>query len=771
MNQREIIKYGCLLLITVIISCTGLKYVPEKEKLYTGADIKIESNQKIAKKNRKAAAEAAKKAVRPKPNKTFLGMRPKLWLYDVAGNTDKKKGFRAWLKKQGEPPVYLSSVKPGETTKFIDAKLFNIGIFKSATEFKVKEKKKTAGIEYTCHIHPPYKIKEVLFPEEDDLLSELINSGKKKTLVKPGNDYNLDVLKQERERIDVMLKDNGYFYFNPDYLMFKADSSDADKTVTLELALKEETPYQALLIYRINDVTVDADFSIEEREAEVHKDTVTTDGVLFRFKEKRVRPKVIAHSVFFRKNDIYSRKKHNMTLNRLMTMGNYKFVNVKFFESDTNNPGFLNTLVMLTPMPKRTFRSEIDLVSKSNDFVGPRMNINYRNRNTFNGAELFNLILGGSFETQYSGKYKNLFSYEISPKAELFVPGFIVPYKIKNPTSFYLPKTKFAIGYSYMKRVDYFNLRSFQFQYGYKWKENIKKDHELNPVNINLTTLAKESDRFKSLVESNPLLKKSYDEQFIAGATYSFTFNEQVIPEQKNQFYFNTTAETSGNLISLLKKIGTGRSANANDPHVLAGSVYSQFARLAVDVRNYFNFKNKNKVVLRLYSGIGKAYGNSSTLPYIKQFFSGGPNSIRAFRINSLGPGTYLQDNTNGTGLLEQGGDVKFETNTEYRCNLVSVLKGAVFVDAGNVWLLKSNPAIASQPFSFSRLGDELAVGTGVGLRLDASFFVLRFDLAFPLQKPYLPKGERWVADKINFGSGAWRRDNLVLNIAIGYPF
>ncbi len=763
------IKILFFVLCLFAASCTGLKYVPENEKLYTGADIKLESYSKIKKK--KPIIEAANKAIRPTPNKKFLASRPKLWMYYVAGNPTKKKGFRSWLKKQGEPPVYLSTVKPGETAKFVDAKLFNIGIFKSATEFKVVEKKKTARVQYTCHVHQPYKIMQIIFPAEDDMMSELIRDSQKKSLVKVGDNYNLDILKQERERIDIVLKENGYFYFNPDYLLFKADSSDADKTVVLELSIKEETPYQALLIYRINDITVDADYSLEEERQKVIKDTMTVDDLLFKYKEKKIRFSVIARSVFFRRNDIYSRRRHNQTLNRLMTMGNYKFVNVKFFESDTANPGFLNARVLLTPMPKRTFRSEIDLVSKSNDFIGPRLNVNYRNRNTFNGAELFNLTLGGSVETQFTGKYKGLYSFEINPKAELYVPGFIVPFRLKKQDGYYLPKTKFALGYNYLSRVNYFNLRSFQFQYGYKWKENIKKDHELNPVNINLTSIAKESPEFLALLEKNPFLKKSYDEQFIAGATYSFTFNEQVIPEQQNQFYFNTTAETAGNFISLAKQIQTGRKASAQNPHEIAGVAYSQFARLTIDARNYFNFKNKNKIAIRLYTGIGKPYGNSSTLPYIKQFFSGGPNSVRAFKINSLGPGTYHQRNDNKTAFLERGGDIKVETNAEYRCNLFGMLKGAAFIDAGNVWLLKGNPDTTATPFSISRFADEMAVGAGVGLRFDATFFVLRFDLATPLKKPWLDKKDRWVLNQMDWANSAWRSDNLILNIAIGYPF
>ncbi|MEP7168103.1 MAG: BamA/TamA family outer membrane protein, partial [Bacteroidota bacterium] len=731
-------------------------------------DIELKSSEKI--KNKKFIINNAKEAVRPRPNKKFLGMRPKLWFYYVAGDSA-NKGLRKWMKyKLGEPPVLMSSISPGETAKYIDARLFNIGIFKTASSYEIKEKKKTAIIKYICSVHNPYTIKEIKYPSGDDILSELIASSKKESLIKNGAYYDLAFLKMERERIDGALKDNGYFYFNPDYLLFKADTNESDKTINLELTIKDETPYEALLVYRINNIFIDPEYSLQNDTSEIKRDTVIAEDVVF-LGIPKIRPKVILRSVFFRKNDVYSRKNHNITLNRIMTMGNFKFANIKFTESDTSNPGFLDALILLTPMPKRTFRSELTLVSKSNDFIGPKLNLNYRNRNEFNGAELLNLTLSGSIETQFSGKYKNLYSYEISPLVELYVPRFVVPFKIKNPTSYYIPKTKFSAGYNYLVRIGYFNLTSLQLSYGFKWKENIKSDHELNPININYTSLSKKSFEFDSLLEANPFLKKSYEEQFIAGILYSYTFNEQVIPDQKSQFYINPTAELSGNTLSLASKIINGKSASSENSQRFAGSVYSQFARITVDARNYFNFPNKNKIAVRLYTGVGKAYGNSSTLPYIKQFFSGGPNSIRAFQINSLGPGTYLQSRENTFAFLELGGDVKVEANAEYRCNLISIIKGAVFIDAGNVWLLKSNPAINSQPFAFNRFYKELAVGTGIGLRLDASFFVLRFDFAFPLRKPWLEENKRWVLKEIKFGNSGWRDDNLVLNIAIGYPF
>jgi len=422
----------------------------------------------------------------------------------------------------------------------------------------------------------------------------------------------------------------------------------------------------------------------------------------------------------------------------------------------------------MTPLPKHAFRAEIDLITKSNNYSGPRLDVSALDRNTFGGAELLNLSLSGSIEAQLSGNSKNLFSYSVSPKAELYFPRFIVPFKLKQ-SGMYIPKTHLSLAFTFLKRLNYFDMRTLQFIYGFKWKEDIRKEHDFNPISVSYSSTANESPEFLALLEANPYLKKSYAAQFIAGASYIYTFNEQVLTGKKMQFFFQLTSELAGNAFSLAK-IVTGNKISSDKPLKVAGSVYSQYARLSMDGRGYYNFRNKNKMIIRLFMGVAVPYGNALVLPYTKQFFSGGPNSIRAFQINSVGPGTFRQQ-ANQSGFLQLGGDIKLEMNTEFRFTIYRFFKGALFTDAGNVWLLKSNPATTGTPFVFSGFAQEIAVGAGVGIRLDVSFFVLRFDLAAPLRKPWLEEKNNWVIDEISLGNAGWRRDNLILNVAIGYPF
>jgi outer membrane protein assembly factor BamA len=664
----------------------------------------------------------------------------------------------------------MGNVKPTVTSSIIDANLYNTGIFRSSTKFKIIEKKHTLKVIYISTIHEPYTVKDLIYSVSDDSLNLLILTEKENSLIKPGENYNLDILKNERIRIDDLLKNNGYFYFSPDYLLFKADTSEVHHNVTLKLTLKDSIPKSALTVYRINNVNIDQDYSLNNNGTESSNDSLKAEDIVPHTKDTgmNIKPEVLLRSVYLRKNEIYSRKNHAITLNRLMSMGNFKFVSVKFSASDTSVAGFLDVAILMTPMTKHTFSAEIDLVSKSNNFTGPQLNLSYLNKNTFKGGELLKLNMAGSYEAQLRGNGNNLFSYSWNPQIELYFPRFLEPFYIET-NSIYLPKTRFSLSYNYLKRVNYFDMRTFQFIYGFNWKADIRSEHELDPINISYTSIINQSELFTELLNSSPFLKKSYEEQFIAGATYSYTYNEQVIPGKKIQYFLHFTSEVAGNTFSLAKLI-TGEKISSDNPSKLIGSIYSQYARLSLDGRSYFNFTNENKLVMRVFAGAAIPYGNSSTLPYIKQFFSGGPNSIRAFPINSVGPGT-VEQNADNNGFMQLGGDIKLEMNAEYRFDIIGLFKGALFTDAGNIWLLKSDPANTGSPFSFSGFYKDIAVGAGFGLRVDISFVILRFDLATPLRKPWLAENDRWVINQIDFGNSSWRKDNLILNIAIGYPF
>ena len=505
LRNIHFIILACLFLA----ACSGIRHLPPGEKLYTGADIKLEDNENLKKKKNRYIENVAEVAIRPLPNKSYLGMRPRVWLYLITGDNP-KSWLGKWLRKRGQAPVYLSSVKPKVTAAIMDARLFNIGIFNGLTNYEVVEKEHTAKVIYTSYVHNPYTFGELTYAIADDSLRQVIISEKDKTLVKPGNDYNLELLRAERDRIDAVLKNKGYFYFNPDYLLFKADTSTADHVVSFQLTVKDSIPDNALTVYSVNNVFIDQDYTLMEESSDKNRDTLQYRNYVFRGlkSDQRIRPRAILRSVYLRKGDLYSRQNHNITLNRLMSMGNFKFVQVKFADSDTTAAGMLDVDILMTTMPRRTFRAEMDIVSKSNSFAGPRINASLLNRNTFRGAELLNLNLGGSYEAQLSGKSENLYSYSFNPQLELTFPRLIVPFDAGIRNSIFIPTTRFTLSYNYLKRVNYFDMQTFQLGFGYRWKENIRKQHDLSPVGLSFTSLTNESEVFKELLATNPFLKK-----------------------------------------------------------------------------------------------------------------------------------------------------------------------------------------------------------------------------------------------------------------------
>jgi outer membrane protein insertion porin family len=758
-----------LLACLLLVSCSVNRLLPKGKQLYAGAEIVIESNERVA--NKQQLKKMIEKTLRPKPNKSFMGMHPKLWRYLVAGEKPKNK-LMHWIKSKGEEPVYIEDVKAEFNTKVIDAKLFNNGIFDSQTNYKTIEKINSAKISYTCHIHNPYKIghldykiknKEVL----NNILSDTIHS-----FIKAGESYQLENLKKETIRINALLKEKGYFYFQPDYLYFKADTSAQNKTIKLELSIKDSIPTTALQIYRMNKVTINQDYSLNNKANDSINQTISYYNeyiFLHSNKDLKIRNNVIARSIHLNKNEVYSIKNHNNTLSSLMSMGNFKFVQVKITDSDTTAKGFLDVQIAMTPISKFAFSTELDLVSKSNNYIGPSLNLSLLNRNTFGGAEFLKVEMAGTFEAQISNWNKNLATYTWYPNIELTFPTIIVPFKLKPIKSIYLPKTQFSLSYKYLKRVEYFNLSTFLFSYGFKWKETVKKEHLFNPMSISYTNIWNQSNTFSNLLLINPYLKRGYEEQFISATTYSYTYQHQMDAEKKLYSYFQLNTEMAGNSFSLIKSM-MGDKITSNHPSKVAGTPYSQYAKINLEGRIHYKLNEKSLLAFRMYTGIAKPYGNSATLPYIKQFFSGGPNSIRAFQINSVGPGSYFQ-NQNNLGILQLGGDLKLEMNAEYRFDITRLFKGAFFYDAGNIWMLPSPIDKLGSPFSITRFHKELAMGIGLGIRIDLSFFILRFDLAAPIRKPWLTVNKRWVAQQIDFGNANWRKENLVFNIAIGYPF
>lgn len=780
---------GLWLIMLLLPGCTATRFLKEGETFYEGAVLDFEMPQ--GRVRRRAALERnLQELIQPKPNKKFLGMRPGAWFYYVAGTPKKKKGgLRNFIRnKLGQPPVLLKDATPERTAALLQGEIRNEGYFRSTVAQKVETKGKASTVRYAIVLYRPYRLRNIAYPKgRDSTYARILHKLHEESLLDSNQRYDLARMKAEQERIEREVENVGFYYFDDRYLLFEADSTVGKRKVDLQLRLEPDIPARARRIYRLNEVNIYPDYvlSTDTVPATNEGELILVDGFRYFDRRHNFRPQVITRVINLQRGDVYSREAQDLTLSHLMGLGAFKFVNVKFEEAQRQDSSMLNANIYLTPLRKKSLRAEVQAVSKSNNFVGPGASLSFTNRNFLRGAELFQIKLHSAYEYQISRQSAgSLNSFEAGFEASLTVPRFITPIRIDYSSRRYLPKTQFKTAFNLQNRVSYFRLNSFNVGYGYNWQESVSKSHELFPADITFVRTDKTSPRFDSLLQSNPVLANSFENQFIVGTRYTFTLNTQIKDNtvkkfeaervRPHNFYLSLNADVAGNL---LHAVQSQVDRDKEGPYMLFNSPYSQFVRGAVDFRHYWDFDEHNKLVTRLATGIGYAFGNSVTMPYIKQFSVGGSNSIRAFPARSVGPGTYdvrtaVDSSQNNTRLfIDQRGDIKLEGNVEYRFDIIRALKGAVFVDAGNIWLIRSDSTRAGGEFKRGEFLKQLAVGTGLGLRVDFSFFVLRLDVAFPLRKPYLPENERWVIRDIDFGSSRWRGDNLIFNIAIGYPF
>lgn len=767
----------------LLTACSNTKYLPNGEKLYTGAKIVIDKSHSDDRKvSKKALRNELKSDIRPKPNSKILGLKVKLWIYNKMGTPKKKKGLRHFLKERvGEPPVLYSHVDPEKNKDIMKNHLQNDGFFQAQVHYTFKEDKKHRVYNiYTADVGMPYVIRNVVFPKGDSSINKEIAATAGESNIKPGQVFNLQTMKAERERIRDVLNDEGYFYFSPEDLIFKIDTTVGNYSTDIYVQLKPRLLPQATRFYTMNNIYIQPNFRFLRKDTTRRKyDTLDVDGYYYIHSTKRYKPKVITNSIFLEKGYMYRSSDYDITLNRLMNLGTFRFVNVRFTEVDSaktdTSAGLLNARISLSSLPRNSLRTELRIVSKSNDFAGPTLDVNIKNRNVFHGAEMFIVGLNGSFETVISGPQKGLIAYTLGTTEQLQIPRFVVPFININPPSRYVPKTILKLGYQRLSQPLYYDLNTINFAAGYNWQETQRKSHELYPINITYLELGRTSHNFDSILQHNYVLRRSFEQQFILGSTYSYAYSTLVVPGfRKNDVYFNAVVDISGNMATQINNTWGNRKADPDHPYTVLGKPYSQFSMLTLDLRHYYNFSIHHKIASRILAGAGVPYGNSNTLPYIKEYFIGGNSSIRAWRTRTLGPGAYKLslDSIRKGYFIDEVGDIKLLGNVEYRFDISGMLKGAVFTDAGNIWTLHNDPQRPGSQFHVNTFMQQIAVGSGFGIRFDASYFVLRFDLAWPMRTPYPNEdGSHWVIRKIDFGSGYWRRDNLVLNIGIGYPF
>jgi outer membrane protein assembly factor BamA len=761
-----------LLACLVWAACSSTKSLKPGQILYTGADVKINPDSSGNIDNEKQVKTDLEAKTRPRPNKSILGIKYKLGIYNLAGEPKKPKGFRNWLRRQGEAPVLLSEVKLKYNNDVLSSYLISEGYLQANVIGDTVVKGKKGKAIYTAVTGQRYKINKINFPPDTGALTKIINANKDKTLLKVGDYYDIDTYKNERIRIDNDLKESGYFYFSPDYLIMQVDSTIGKNLVNVSVKVKDIAPDAGLKPYTIKNINIYPNYSLR-RDSTLRKLKPLQYNDFNIYDDRNTfKPRLFDRLVFFQKGERYNRKDHNQSLNRMVNVGAFQDVRAEFLPVDSFKNNQLDLNIYLTPLKKNSLTFSVVGTSKSNNFVGSEVKVTQTTRNLFRNAEQLDLSVSGGFETQTKGTSLGKNSLSLTAEGKLTFPRFIVPFYKPNSTNAFIPKTIASLSYQMLNRGSEYTLHAFKGQYGYNFKENLYKEHNFNPISVSyISTSFPNDDTRDSLYKVNPLLRTTLESQFIIGSNYNFTYTNQMEDSRRNNTYFFGGLETGGNVWgAFVPKDEEGKRTLFNIP-------LTQFIRVEADLRDYYKITRNLIWANRLNLGYGYAYGNSTSLPFVRQFFAGGSNDIRAFPARTLGPGTYKVPDD--AIFADQGGDIKLMLNSELRFKIVSVLYGALFVDAGNIWLRKEDLGEPGKPetarlgsgFKLKNAFNELAVGTGAGLRVDVSIFVVRLDVAFPVRKPYLPEGQRWVFDDIAFGNKDWRKQNLIFNIGIGYPF
>ncbi len=751
-------KIVSLILLLILVSCSVEKYIPENKTLYTGTEINLDTEDTL--KNIKDVENEIENLLFAKPYTKLFGTRFGLLFHYKANK--KKPGFinKFLNDKFGEKPIYLSEIDIGRMRELMDNRLENRGFFKNIISSEIIGDEKQASIRYDVSIEKPYRLAKYKLDSMQMPLKKAISLTMDNTLIQEGDRFDLSLFKREKQRISEKLKAKGYYNFNPDFLIFEADTNQyKNKQYDLFLRLKKEVPRISVVPYEIDEILVypyrSLDTTYTAQDTTIYKGIKYIQDSVF-FKPKRLEPYIL-----FEEGQLYNPERSSLTSKRLSSIGTYQFVNIRYDEMDTIQDGItpkkLRARIYLTPLKKRAIRMELQAISKSNNFAGPRLLLRYSNRNLFKGGETLNLTTSLAYETQVaSGENAGLSSIQFGLNGDLIFPRILFPITIDADFKYKIPNTKISLGAEYLDRSQLYGLFSSTATFGYNWNANKFVYHEINPISINYVNLSNTTKEFEEILEENAFLNNSFQQQFIAGLTYTFIYNELNSTSTKNPVFFNANVDIAGNALSLFSK----NKSEENTSDTFLGLEYAQYAKADIDLRYYIDLGNKNKLVSRLFVGCGLPYGNSETLPFSKQYFSGGPYSVRAFRIRSLGPGSYVPDDEDSGAFFDRNGDIRLEANLEYRFPLFSFFSGAIFADAGNVWLTEENEALPGGSFS-SDFISELGIGTGLGLRVDIQNFVIRLDLAAPINNPSRPKSQRFD----------FELNNPVLNFAIGYPF
>ncbi len=785
----------------VFSGCKPAKHLQEDEYLLKKNKVELKSNQSITRKG--ALKDQLNSLIVQQPNSYWFGFIPvRTWSYNRHYDRYRREDSLADEPKKrfSEAPVIYDSALQIQSANYMKAHLFNRGYFYAEVKDTVKFKRKKAFVTYSVETHTNYLINDVSRDVDNRWVDTAIADAMKYTILRKGREFRYELLEEERSRITSFMRNRGYYKFSQDNVSFIIDTlnkgyfrdlanpfESAINIITLQRQQKKPTldisvtirteDFDAYRQFLIGKVHVFPDFVGRDDINDSSMIEKELGGVRFRYHKYYVREPVLLKHIYLVEGKLFSQDLYDQTITKLNELGLFQYVRIYLVEDTTQREKTLNCYVVLNPTRKYDVSTNFEVSSGSTYTLGSALSLGFRNRNLAKGGNQLSMTVSGGIETGYAPQisdevYKRfyLLSRNFGFNTNFVFPKFLVPINTSNLSRANLPRTILSGGVNLLDRVNYFTMTNTTASITYNWRETPTKTWDISPAFISILRLPSITDSFQRLLDINQFLRNSYKPNFIEGENIYFTFTDQGRPSARYGYsYVRVGLEEAGALMSAIN--GIGRSVNNT-----FNFQYAQYVKFDFDARHYRNLRGSN-LAFRFYGGIGIPYDKSEALPYVKQYFVGGAYSIRGWRVRNLGPGGSVPD-LNNINFIDRTGDIKLELNGEYRFPMVKLfsggigLNGAIFTDAGNIWLFKADPEYENGHISWNRFGHDIAVSSGAGLRLDiGGIFTLRLDGAIPVKKPYVPENSGWVLNKIDFNQKQWRHENLILNIAIGYPF
>lgn len=751
----------------LLVGCSVSKFVPEGKYLLD--EVHISSD------NKEIKSSEMYSYVRQKPNsKWFSLVKLPMYIYCSSGK-DSTKWINKILRKMGDAPRIYDARVAEETRMQILGAVQNKGYLGAQVSLEEKIKKNKLDTYYRISSGKPYIISSIDYNVEDYVIRDLLMNDSIHSGLKVGERFDVNQLEEERNKITQFLLNRGYYRFNKDYITFQADTVNGTYRIDLTMNIglnnmpnSSETSLHRQYSIRNVNYLMDVDYSLNNG---VNLDTMSYGGINILYDKKLfLRPGVIDSHNRIVSGKLYSNRDVMSTYSSLSRLGILKYSNIRFVEHLENDSAYLDAFVSLSKNKNKMLSFQVEGTNSAGD-LGAAASVTYTHRNLFKGSETFTIKVRGAYEavTGLEGYANNNYT-EYGVESSLDFPEFMFPFLTSDFKKRVNAKSEVSMKYNWQIRPE-FERTLASAAWSYRWNSGRRANHRLDVLDINYIYMPYRSNTFIEYLnymdEVNPLLRYSYEDLFIVRLGYTYTYNSAGVTTQqtakKSSYSIRFNIEESGNLIYGFSKL-IHKKPSDGESFRMGNISFAQYVKTDFDFAKNIMIDDRNSLVFHIATGVAIPYGNSKSLPFEKLYFSGGANSVRGWSVRSLGPGRY-HGNSGSLDYVNHTGDIKLDLNVEYRTHLFWKLNGAAFIDAGNVWTLKSRYSDDTGQFAFNRFYKEIAVSYGLGVRFDLDFLILRFDGGMKAINPMESGADRFPVIRPDFS-----RD-FAFHFAVGYPF